>query len=129
MDRAGNIGSAQRSVQIDRQFSISGHAPADGVTDVGVSSRPRIQFTSAVDPDSVNASSFYASAGGAVLPGTVVVSNDARTAWLYVTGAMPGNSRVEITVEGDLIRSADDRVLDADGDGAAAGRCASASPR
>ncbi|RPI45418.1 MAG: hypothetical protein EHM59_10220, partial [Betaproteobacteria bacterium] len=102
-------------------FAISGHAPADGVTDVGVTSRPRIQLSTAVDPGSVTAASFYASAGGAVLPGTVLVSSDACTAWLYVTGAMPGNSKVEITLEGDLIRSTDDRVLDADGDGTPGG--------
>ena len=120
-DAAGNAATVSSSLNLEVPFTITSHAPLDGMEQVGVTARPRIDFSKPVNAATLNASSFFATAGGETLPATIVLSNSGRLAWLYATGGLPGGSEVQITVDGNLILGTDGTALDADGDGQAGG--------
>ena len=120
-DLAGNVATASLDLIVDTPFILTAHAPLDGMEEVGVRARPRIDFSKAVDAATVTGASFFATAGGEAVPATIVVSNGGEHAWLYATGGLPGGAEVEITVAGGLIQALDGEVLDGDGDGAPGG--------
>jgi hypothetical protein len=124
-DVAGNPAEFSRTITRMPEgavpFAITAHAPLDGMEEVGVLARPRIDFSRAVDPATLIGTSLFATSGDATLPATIVVSNDGRLAWLYATGGLPGGSHVEVTVDGGLIHAQDGTALDADGDGTPGG--------
>ena len=120
-DAAGNARSVSLTLNLEVPFTITGHAPSDGMERVGVQARPRIDFSLPVDPTSLDSASLHASVGGETLPLTIVKSNGGRLAWLYAAGGLPGGAEIEVTVNGDLIRGPGGVALDADGDGVPGG--------
>ncbi|MBI3416427.1 MAG: Ig-like domain-containing protein [Verrucomicrobia bacterium] len=99
-------------------FQITRHAPLDGANEVGVTFRPQIFFSRPIDPTSLSSNNFFATAGGSILDANIVPANDSSFAWLFFKQAVPGGTRVQVTVDGSTIRSADGTTaLDADDDG------------
>ncbi|MEO8859558.1 MAG: Ig-like domain-containing protein, partial [Burkholderiaceae bacterium] len=124
-DAAGNIGTLTRNVEVQQlaPFMIVGFTPADGVSDIGVTVRPLVIFSRAVNTATLTADSFYATApDGSKLAATIVPSADSTYAWLFFTDPMPGGARITLNVNGAMIRAqADGAFLDGDGDGLAGG--------
>ena len=100
---------------------LTEHAPLNGADEVGVTFKPKVSFSKPIDPLTLDENSFYATFGSAKIPATIVPSGDAMHGWLFFADALPGSSRIEITVDGDLTRSIDGSFLDADGDGVPGG--------
>ena len=96
--------------------------PADGSAELGVTIRPRVDFTRAVNPTTLNSQSLFVSdAAGNRLPATIVPSSDNTFAWLFLRDAMPGGMRMNITVDGSIISAIDGQRLDADNNGTPGG--------
>ena len=104
-------------------FTLTRVAPATAVTDVGVTYRPQIFFSRAVNTATVTADTFYATGpDGTKLDMTVLPASDGSFAWLLPNTPMPGASTITLHVKGSAIRAAQDGAfLDADGDGIAGG--------
>ncbi|NML45874.1 phosphatase PAP2 family protein [Ramlibacter sp. G-1-2-2] len=124
-DGAGNQASLQRSVHVDTlaPFLITGITPVDGSQDIGVTQRPQVVFSRAVNTATLDANSFYATdPAGNKLAATIVPALDGSFAWLFFTDPMPGGTLVTLHVEGSRIRAAaDGSFLDADANGTAGG--------
>ncbi|MFM7071338.1 MAG: Ig-like domain-containing protein, partial [Planctomycetota bacterium] len=124
VDAAGNQNTSSISVTLAAPPALRLEKvwPADGAAELGVTIRPRIDFTRAVDPASlVSQSLFVSDAAGNRLPATIVPSADNTFAWLFLRDAMPGGTRMTINVDGSLIRAVDGQRLDADNNGAPGG--------
>ncbi|MGH7135811.1 MAG: Ig-like domain-containing protein, partial [Pirellulales bacterium] len=99
-------------------LTISSMLPVAGAGDVGVTYRPRIDFSRAIDTSTLTSADFYATdSTGAVVPSTIVPSQDGTFAWLFFTSDLPGASTVTITVDGSQIKDAAGNLLDADDSG------------
>jgi hypothetical protein len=82
--------------------------PTVGTSDVGVTFRPSITFSRAVNTSTLNSTDFYATdSSGAVLSATVVPYTDGTGAWLLPTGTWPASSVVTLHVVGQDITAAD----------------------
>ncbi len=99
---------------------LTGITPSAGDNNIGVTYRPSISFSRAVNPASVNGNDFFATdSTGAVLPATVLPFSDGTGAWLLPTGDWPGASTISLHVVGQSITAAaDGMTLDAAGVGA-----------
>ncbi|WP_367154929.1 choice-of-anchor D domain-containing protein [Methylomonas sp. HYX-M1] len=124
-DSAGNQTVQTLTVKVDAlaPFTITKISPADGSANVGVTQRPQINFSRAVNPATLTGKNLYATApDGTKLATTIVPAADGSFAWLFFTNPMPGGSEITIHVDGSKIRAAaDGSFLDADGDGTAGG--------
>ena len=88
---------------------ITAATPDSLATDVGVTYRPEVIFSRAVDPASVTAQSlFVTDAAGNVVPTTITLALGNTAAFLLPAGAMPGGSQLTLHVEGATIRGAAD---------------------
>ncbi|MBV5344317.1 MAG: phosphatase PAP2 family protein, partial [Rhodoferax sp.] len=125
IDAAGNATSLVRNVTIAAltPFVVSRVTPADGASDVGVTFRPQVYFSRAVNPGTLTANSFYATgADGAKLPTTIVPSLDGSFAWLFFTNPLPSGANVTLHVDGAAVRAAaDGAFLDGDSNGTTGG--------
>ncbi len=124
-DAAGNSATLTRTVTVPAlaPFTITSLTPTSGAGDVGVTQRPQINFSRAINTATLNANSFYAtSPGGTKLAATIVPAQDGTFAWLFFSSPMPGGSQITLHVDGSKIRAvADGAFLDADGNGTAGG--------
>ncbi|WP_263539105.1 Ig-like domain-containing protein [Paucibacter sp. Y2R2-4] len=124
-DAAGNVTTLSRTVKLDQlaPFTITKLTPAAGSGDVGVTFRPQVFFSRAVNPATLTADSFYATGpDGAKVPATIVPALDGSFAWLFFTNPMPGGSNVTLHLKGSSIRAAGDGAfLDGDSNGSAGG--------
>jgi hypothetical protein len=101
-------------------LTLSSIAPTAGSTDVGVTFRPKVMFSQPIDTTTLTPADFYLTdPTGAVIPTTIVPSDDGTYAWLFPTNPMPGASTITLTVDGSGIKAADGTMLDAAGDGKA----------
>jgi hypothetical protein len=119
-DAAGNTTTQLLHVHLDAAIPlvVSTVTPDDGTTDVGVTFRPKVTFSRAIDPTTLNSSDFYATdPAGNKLPANIVPSADGTYAWLFFHSPMPGASTITLTVDGSGIRAADGSLLDAAGTG------------
>jgi membrane-associated phospholipid phosphatase/sugar lactone lactonase YvrE len=99
-------------------LTVTSLTPASGSSDVGVTFRPTVTFSRPIDTRTLNGSNFHATdTTGAVVPATVVPSDDGTFAWLFFTNPLPGASTITITVDGSTIKAADGSLLDAAGSG------------
>ncbi|MFO1358315.1 Ig-like domain-containing protein [Plasticicumulans sp.] len=122
-DAAGNVTTLSRTLTLDQlaPFTVTSVTPTDGASDVGVTFRPQVYFSRAVNTATLTANSLYATGpDGTKLSTTIVPSLDGSFAWLFFNNPMPGGSTITLHVNGALIRAASDGAfLDADGDGTA----------
>lgn len=124
-DTAGNttVQTLDLTLPTLAAFKVNSVTPVNGAADVGVTFRPEVFFSRAVDKATLTANSLFATdASGTKLDATIVASDDGKSASLFFKNAMPGASNVTIHVDGDAVKAAADGLaLDADGDGAAGG--------
>ncbi|HUY88576.1 MAG TPA: DUF4214 domain-containing protein, partial [Pirellulales bacterium] len=99
-------------------LTVSSLLPVEGGSDVGVTYRPRIDFSRAIDASTLTSADFYATdSTGAVIPSSIVPSQDGTFAWLFFANPLPGASTITITVDGSQIKDAAGNLLDADDSG------------
>src|SRR6185295_9437806 len=108
-------------------LTIDSVSPTSGSSDVGVTQRPRIDFSRPVNPASLTSARLYLSFSGQTIPATIVPSADDTFVWLFPSQPMPGASLITLTIDGGSnaspgIRTASGQLLDADGDGTPGGR-------
>ncbi len=122
-DAAGNTTTLNRTLTVDAlaAFTVSSITPVDGRKEVGVTQRPQIDFSRAVNAATLTAESLFATGpDGKKLAATIVPSNDGSFAWMFFDAPMPGGSQITLHVDGSKIRAAaDGAFLDADGNGIA----------
>ena len=116
----------ERSLQQGRGEGVVGHHQGHpgvvGARDVGVTYRPQVFFSQAIDPASLNDNNFYAIFSGQKLPARIVPADTGAFAWLFFRGPLPAGSMIQVTVDGSTIRSSDGtQTLDADGNGVPGG--------
>ena len=101
-------------------LTIVSLTPMMNASDVGVTYRPEITFSRAIDPSTLTSNSFYATdSTGSVVPATIVMTSDDTGAWLFFTNPLPGASTITLHVNGNQIKAqADGALLDAAGTGA-----------
>ena len=93
---AGNVTQDTVSLNLTAHpaLTLSSVAPSNGSTDVGVTFRPKINFSRPIDTSTLTASDFYLTdTTGATIPTTIVPSDDGTYAWLFPTNPMPGGRR------------------------------------
>ncbi|MEJ0018377.1 MAG: Ig-like domain-containing protein [Acetobacteraceae bacterium] len=124
-DSAGNTATLSRAVSVAAlaPFVVSGFTPSAAATDIGSTFRPRISFSRAVNPDTLTATSFFATGpDGSVLSTTIVPAQDGSYAWMFFNDPMPSGAQITIHVLGSIVRAAaDGAFLDGNQDGAAGG--------
>lgn len=109
-----------RQAAVVSTFRISRHTPLDGATEVGVTFRPQVFFSEPVNPTTLTSGNFFGSAAGTPVEANIVPANDGTFAWLFFKQALPGGTRVRLTVDGSTITAARGGArLDADGNGQA----------
>jgi VCBS repeat-containing protein len=120
-DAAGNVTVQSYAVTVPTPpFTIVAIEPEADEMQVGVTYRPLIEFSRPVDPDTLTASSFYATdATGAVIPAAIVPFADGLGAWLLFQETLPGSQAITLHIDGSEIRSLDGTLLDAGLTGAA----------
>src|SRR5262249_12147303 len=94
-DAAGNRATRSVSVHLSAAIplAITGLTPAAGASDVGVTFRPKVKFSRAIDPTTLTSSNFFATdTTGAQIAATIVPSDDGTYAWLFFTNPLPGAS-------------------------------------
>src|SRR5581483_8695241 len=94
-DAAGNATTDTFHVTLAAAIplTVTDWTPMDGAGDIGVTYRPEIFFSRPIDTSTLTSANFYATdASGAVLPSTVVPSDDGTYAWLFFASALPGGS-------------------------------------
>jgi hypothetical protein len=123
-DAAGNTATDTLSLSLPSlpPLTIASLAPMMDASDVGVTYRPKVMFSRAVNAATLTSSSFYATdSTGAVVPGTVTPITDGDRnidgAWLLFTNQLPGASTITLHVQGDTIKGTDGSLLDAAGSG------------
>lgn len=98
--------------------TVSGTSPAAGETGVAVTRETVFRLSGPLAPDSVvDADRFRAIAAGRRLLSRVEMARDRETLTLFYLEYLPAGTRVTVELEGDNLRDAAGRVLDADGDG------------
>ena len=127
-DAAGNETTVSRMFALDAAapLTVMALSPVEGAGEIGVTQRPRIDFSRPVDPASLTSSNLFLSFSGQVVPTRIVPGADGTFAWLFPTQAMPGASVITMTIRGGDsqnpgIRTSDGELLDGDGDGEAGG--------
>jgi hypothetical protein len=120
-DAAGNSTTETLDVMLPALplLTVSSLTPIMGASNVGVTYRPEVTFSRAVDSRTVTSSSFYAAdSTGAVIPATILMTTDGTGAYLLFTNPMPGASTITLHVDGSAIKAkADGALLDAAGSG------------
>ncbi len=120
-DQAGNVTTDTLHVTLPAlpPLTIASLTPMMGAGDVGVTYRPEITFSRAVDPTALTSASFYATdSTGTTIPATIVMTSDDTGAYLFFINPMPGASTITLHVNGDQIKAqVDGAELDAEGTG------------
>ena len=96
-------------------------SPQDGEDGVAVTRETILAFSAPLDPSTVTKSVFSASSASTPLDFRLHLSKDQRQVTLFYTQPLPGNARVQVTVDGSLLRDASGGLVDVDGDNLAGG--------
>lgn len=114
-DVAGSVAIQTYDVTVPTPpFTIVAIEPEADEMQVGVTYRPLVEFSRAVDASTLTASSFYATdSSGAVIPATIVPFADGLGAWLLFQETLPGSQAITLHIDGSEIRSRDGTFLDA----------------
>lgn len=95
-------------------------SPGDGDGGVAVTRETIIRLTiplSEASASSINNGDLFATFGGELIAGRVVVSSDRKTLTLFYDDPLPPSARVRVTLDGSNLTDSRGRVLDVDGDG------------
>ena len=120
-DSAGNVATSVHNVRqpVLSPFTLTRVTPFMEEIEVGVTYRPQVFFSRAVDPATLTAESFYATGpDGERLPATIVPALDGSYAWLFFTNPLPGSSKITLHLDGAAVRAqSDDARLSINTDG------------
>ncbi len=97
-------------------------SPSPGEAFVALTRETTIEFDQPIDPNTIDQESVYARFGGFVLPALRVVSSDRMRVNMFYSIPVPANAEIPVTIDGNLIRDAEGRFVDADADGLPGGR-------
>ncbi len=123
-DAAGNSASKtiDFSIAAPAPFTVTAMTPRAGSGEVGLTQRPQVTFSKAVDASTLTADSFYATdAAGNRLAASIVTAADGKSAYLFLDKAMPGAQRITVHLDGARVKAADGAMLDGDANGSAGG--------
>lgn len=95
--------------------------PADSETDIALTRETIIKFPQPINASDVTSDAFSASFAGIPLSARVQLSFDRDTVTLFYDDPLPFDSRIQVTINGDLIRYDDGTLVDVDGDGTPGG--------
>ncbi len=121
-DSAGNVGTQTLNLTVATPppLTLTGVSPADMAMEVGVTFRPRVAFSRAVDVATLtNDAIFVTDSSGARVAATLKPFADGTGAWLLFPQALPGASGLTLHVDGSKIADAQGVHLDAAGAGVA----------
>jgi hypothetical protein len=124
-DNAGNVTVSNLSVSLPSliPLTITSVNPANGAGTVGVTFRPIVQFSRAIDVSTLTGDDFFLTdSAGNKLAATIVPWKDNMHAWLFPAngGAWPGGQTLTLHIDGSQIKGlADGAALDAAGTGQA----------
>ena len=82
-------------------LTVTAATPADGASDVAPNVRIAVAFSTAIDPATVNATSFLVKQGDSALAGTVTVNPDGRTATFASGQSLPATALLSATLTRD----------------------------
>ncbi len=91
-------------------------SPAPGEQLISLTRETVIRFDRPVDPDTITPASFYLTAAGTPVTGQIRVSPTELFATLFYDEPLPASTRVNVFVDGDLIKGRDGIALDANSD-------------
>jgi len=98
-------------------------SPAHGEEGVAVTRETVLQYSQPLAADQVLLlDSLHAEFGGRRLLARQELSADRRTATLFYLENLPASARIRVTFEGDVVKDAQGRAVDGDGDGVPGGR-------
>ncbi|MEM7029960.1 MAG: Ig-like domain-containing protein [Chloroflexota bacterium] len=101
--------------------TIQQSSPKNGDTDVAVTRETIIKFSHPLDPTTVTSATIQAASGNQMLNPRLHISSDGQTVTLFYPDPLPANSRLRVTVNGDVLVDTSGFQVDADGDGQAGG--------
>jgi plastocyanin len=112
--------------QFSGQLTLSGTAilrtsPSNGEDGVASTRETILEFSGALDPATVTANAFTAKVGAQTLDYRLNLSPDRTRVTLFYKEALPGSTRVRVTIDGNQLKDAQGNGVDVDGDGAAGG--------
>ena len=121
-DAAGNVTTQSFLVALLKliPLTITSVNPADGAGTVGVTFRPFVTFSRAVDVSTLTSDSFFLTdSAGNKIATTIVPWADHMHAWLFPSGeGLPGGQTITLHVDGSkIVGAADGQELDAAGTG------------
>ncbi len=112
-------------LDVDSRPTAVTTSPFPGEGDVSVNRETVLRFSHALALDTLlRADDLHAEFAGRRLLARAELSSDRRTATLFYLEPLPGSARVRVWFEGDAVRDATGRLVDADGDGRPGGRLA-----
>ncbi|MCA8962974.1 MAG: Ig-like domain-containing protein, partial [Planctomycetes bacterium] len=122
---APSFASAERPNQLSARqrplTRIAATNPVDGAIGIALDSIVDIEFTDLIDPNSVGVGSIGVSVAGTPVTTQRTVSLDRRHVLLAFPEFLPGNSTIDVVIDGSVLRDITGRYVDADGDGIAGG--------
>lgn len=96
-------------------------SPQDGESGVAVTRETILTFSGPLDPTTVTKAVFAASVTGTPLDFRLHLSRDQRQVTLFYNSPLPGNSPIQVTIDGAALRDVDGGMIDVDGDNIAGG--------
>jgi hypothetical protein len=97
---------------------IAGTSPSDGETGVAVTRETIIRFSGPLAATTrVTSAQLHAEFGGRPLLSRIELAADGRAATLFYLENLPASARVRVTFDGGGVKDAQNRDVDADGDG------------
>jgi len=96
-------------------------SPQSGESGVAVTRETILTFSGPLDPTTVTKAIFQAAAAGSPLEFRLHLSQDRRQVTLFYSMPLPGNTPVQVTIDGTALRDATGQLVDVDGDNIAGG--------
>jgi hypothetical protein len=97
---AGSANALQIPISLTYPLVVEGTVPAAGATNVEVPDAVVVRFSRRIDPATLDASSLFVSAGGAVIDGTIAY--DPASATATITAAMEPSTVYTVNVTSDV---------------------------
>ncbi|MEM7262297.1 MAG: Ig-like domain-containing protein, partial [Planctomycetota bacterium] len=101
--------------------AIESTSPRDRESGVAISRELTMKFSRELDLATVVPSAFTAIAAGEVLDSRLHVSPDRTRVTLFWSNPLPGNTDIEVTIDGDQLSDPDGNAVDGNGDGESGG--------
>ena len=96
-------------------------SPQDGEDGVAVTRETILTFSAPLDPSTVTTDRFVATAAGQALDYRLHISDDRRQVTLFYADPLPGDTQIQVTIDGTALRDAAGGQVDVDGDNVAGG--------